>query len=68
LESGFYQGKEKQNMDRYEQMGNANVENYKQNLIKEFEDMSRRGTLLTGNNITQEDLLMQIIGTIVKTK
>lgn len=55
-------------MDRYEQMGNANVENYKQNLIKEFEDMSRRGTLLTGNNVTQEDLLMQIIGTIVKTK
>lgn len=51
-----------------EMMGNANVENYKQNLIKEFEDMSRRGVLLTGNNVTQEDLLMQIIGTIIKTK
>lgn len=55
-------------MNKYEQMGISNVENYKQNLIKQFEDMANRGTLLVGENITQEDLLMQIIGTIVKTK
>ena len=36
-------------------------------LIETFENMANRGTLLTGrNNITQEDLLIQIIGTIVK--
>lgn len=35
-------------------------------LISTFEDMANRGTLLTGANVTQEDLLMQIIGTIVK--
>lgn len=37
-----------------------------ENLIKTFEDMANRGTLLNGNNITQEDLLIQIIGTIIK--
>lgn len=37
-----------------------------ENLIKTFEDMANRGTLLTGNNVSQQDLLMQIIGTIVK--
>lgn len=35
-------------------------------LISTFEDMANRGTLLIGNNVTQEDLLTQIIGTIVK--
>ena len=35
-------------------------------LINTFTDMANRGTLLCGKNITQEDLLMQIIGTIVK--
>ena len=35
-------------------------------LINRFEDMANRGTLLCGRNITQEDLLIQIIGTIVK--
>ena len=35
-------------------------------LIESFEDMAKRGTLLIGDKITQEDLLMQIIGTIVK--
>jgi len=35
-------------------------------LIDTFTDMANRGTLLCGKNITQEDLLMQIIGTIVK--
>ena len=35
-------------------------------LINRFEDMANRGTLLCGKNITQENLLMQIIGTIVK--
>ena len=35
-------------------------------LINRFEDMANRGTLLCGKNITQGDLLIQIIGTIVK--
>lgn len=35
-------------------------------LIDVFTDMANRGTLLCGKNITQEDLLIQIIGTIVK--
>lgn len=35
-------------------------------LIAKFEDMANRGTLLIGSKVTQEDLLMQIIGTIVK--
>lgn len=35
-------------------------------LINKFTDMANRGTLLSGRNVTQEDLLMQIIGTIVK--
>lgn len=34
-------------------------------LIARFEDMAERETLLTGDNVTQKDLLMQIIGTIV---
>ena len=33
-------------------------------LIETFSDMANRETLLTGN-VTQQDLLMQIIGTIV---
>ena len=35
-------------------------------LINRFEDMANRETLLCGRNVTQEDLLIQIIGTIVK--
>lgn len=35
-------------------------------LINRFEGMANRGTLLCGRNVTQEDLLNQIIGTIVK--
>ena len=35
-------------------------------LITTFVDMAERGTLLTGSNTSQNDLLMQIIGTIVK--
>lgn len=34
-------------------------------LIRKFEDMARRETLLAGGNVTQNDLLIQIIGTIV---
>lgn len=34
-------------------------------LIARFEDMAKRESLLTGNNISQEDLLIQIVGTIV---
>lgn len=35
-------------------------------LLKEFEDMASRRTLLTGRDVTQTDLLIQIVGTIVK--
>jgi len=35
-------------------------------LIREFEDMANRGSLLTGGIVPQQDLLMQIIGTIYK--
>ncbi len=35
-------------------------------LINTFEGMANRGTLLCGRNVTQDDLLVQIIGTIVK--
>lgn len=35
-------------------------------LINKFEDMANRGTLLCGKNVIQEDLLIQIVGTIVK--
>ncbi len=38
-----------------------------QNLIETFRDMAHRGTLLTGGNVSQDDLCMQIEGTIVKT-
>lgn len=34
-------------------------------LIETFSDMANRETLLTGNGVTQQDLLMQIIGTVV---
>lgn len=53
-------------------LGSENIEAVQMNifdtdkLISTFEDMANRGTLLTGANVTQEDLLMQIIGTIVK--
>lgn len=36
-----------------------------ENLVNEFEGMAERGTLLSGG-VAQKDLLMQIIGTIVK--
>lgn len=35
-------------------------------LIETFSDMAKRGTLLCGEGVTQEDILNQIIGTIVK--
>lgn len=35
-------------------------------LIETFTDMANRGTLLCGRDVAQEDLLIQIIGTIVK--
>ena len=35
-------------------------------LIASFEDMAKRGTLLIGENVSQEGLLVQIIGTIIK--
>lgn len=34
-------------------------------LIRKFEDMAKRESLLARGNITQNDLLIQIIGTIV---
>lgn len=36
-------------------------------IINEFTDMYNRGTLLCGDNVTSDDILSQIIGTIVKT-
>lgn len=33
-------------------------------LINKFTDMANRETLLTGSGVTQQDLLMQLIGTI----
>ena len=36
-------------------------------LIKTFEDMANRESLLARGGISQQDLLMQIIGTIVKS-
>lgn len=36
-----------------------------ENLIRTFEDMANRGSLLARGNVSQQDLLMQIIGTIV---
>ena len=38
---------------------------YVEKLINRFEDMAEKGTLLTGANVNQEDLLIQIIGAIV---
>lgn len=35
-------------------------------LINTFRDMANRGTLLARGGVTQEDLLIQIIGTIAK--
>ena len=36
-------------------------------LIERFEDMAKRETLLARGGVKQEDLLTQIIGTIIKT-
>ena len=36
-------------------------------LINRFKDMARRGVLLTGEDIRQEDLLVQIVGVIATT-
>lgn len=41
--------------------------NFAISLINEFTDMYNRGTLLCGENVTSDDILSQIIGTIVKT-
>lgn len=35
-------------------------------LIAEFEGMAKRETLLARGGVSQQDLLMQILGTIVK--
>lgn len=35
-------------------------------LIKRFTDMKERGSLLSGPNVTSDDILSQIIGTIIK--
>lgn len=35
-------------------------------LIERFEDMANRGSLLARGDVSQHDLLMQIIGTIVR--
>ena len=35
-----------------------------QDLIDEFEAMAKRGTLLTGSGVTQQDILIQILGVI----
>lgn len=35
-------------------------------LIERFEDMAKRETLLARGGVSQEDLLIQIVGTIVK--
>lgn len=34
-------------------------------LIARFEDMAKRNSLLTGGSVTQKDLLIQIVGTIM---
>lgn len=36
-----------------------------QKLIERFEDMAKRETLLARGNISQQDLLIQIIGTVI---
>lgn len=51
----------------FEDLKKEYIKGYKKRLISRFEDMSKRETLLIGSNVTQEDLLMQLIGTIVKT-
>ena len=51
----------------FENLKKEYIKGYKKRLISRFEDMSKRETLLIGSNVTQEDLLMQLIGTIVKT-
>ncbi len=35
-------------------------------LIKTFEGMANRGSLLAGDGVSQDDLLTQIVGTIAK--
>lgn len=52
--------------------GKSNVESQKEyisinKLINTFEDMAKRGTLLARGGVSQQDLLVQIIGTIVHT-
>lgn len=51
----------------FEDLKKEYIKGYKKRLISRFEDMSKRETLLIGSNVTQEDLLMQLIGTIVMT-
>lgn len=46
--------------------GNMKEEIKVEELIETFRDMARRGTLLARGGVTQEDLLTQIEGTIVK--
>lgn len=35
-------------------------------LVECFRDMAKRGTLLTGSGVTQDDILKQIVGAIMK--
>lgn len=37
-----------------------------ENLINRFAEMANRGALLTGEHISQEDLLVQIVGVIAE--
>ena len=48
-------------------MGNGKTDVNVKELIDVFKDMADRGTLLTGNGITQMDLYLQITGAIVAT-
>lgn len=50
-------------MIKYSNMVNSKVDAFK--LIKRFHDMSERATLLTGPHVTQDDLFIQIMGTII---
>lgn len=51
-------------IDTKDDKNNMKKEVNVEKLIKIFEDMACRNTLLTGNNVSQEDLLTQIIGVI----
>ena len=59
-----------ENGEKHMENGKMDVRNTVVNvkeLIDVFKDMADRGTLLTGNGITQMDLYLQITGAIVAT-